>query len=294
MNELALFAGAGGGILGGLLIGWRTVCAVEIEPYPRRILVQRQDDGHLSPFPIWDDVRTFDGRPWRGIVDVVSGGFPCQDISAAGSRRGLAGARSGLWAEFARIIGEVQPEWAFIENSQHLRTRGLVTVLQDLASLRYDARWCVLGASDLGAPHQRKRMWIAAHAHGRRERNVAINEKVAGPPGVAGHSDAPGPAHSDGPRPPIPRAHQWWPMSVAEGVDDGVAHRMERVRATGSGQVPSVAALAWRLLTAAPESSPNDAAAPCRSPARQGHTSSGPPTCDPQESTPGASAASMR
>ena len=84
LNELALFAGAGGGILGGKLLGWRTVCAVEWGQYPASVLCARQNDGLLPPFPIWDDVQTFDGKPWRGIVDVVSGGFPCQDISAAG------------------------------------------------------------------------------------------------------------------------------------------------------------------------------------------------------------------
>jgi len=84
MNELALFAGAGGGILGGKLLGWRTVCAVEWEAYPASVLCARQNDGLLPPFPIWDDVCTFDGNPWRGIVQVISGGFPCQDISAAG------------------------------------------------------------------------------------------------------------------------------------------------------------------------------------------------------------------
>jgi DNA (cytosine-5)-methyltransferase 1 len=89
VNELALFAGAGGGILGGKLLGWRTVCAVEREPYAASVLVARQNDGFLPPFPIWDDVCTFDGRPWRGRVDVVSGGFPCQDISAAGKERAL-------------------------------------------------------------------------------------------------------------------------------------------------------------------------------------------------------------
>ena len=89
MNELALFAGAGGGILGGHLLGWRTVCAVEWEAYPASVLCARQNDGLLPNFPIWDDVQTFDGKPWRGIIDVVSGGFPCQDISAAGRGGGL-------------------------------------------------------------------------------------------------------------------------------------------------------------------------------------------------------------
>jgi len=77
VNELALFAGAGGGILGGHLLGWRTVCAVERDAYAAQILAQRQTDGLLPPFPIWSDVCSFDGRPWRGLVDVVSGGFPC-------------------------------------------------------------------------------------------------------------------------------------------------------------------------------------------------------------------------
>ena len=89
MNELALFAGAGGGILGGHLLGWRTVCAVEWEAYPASVLCARQNDGLLPPFPVWDDVQTFDGHPWRGIVDVVSGGFPCQDISISGGGRVL-------------------------------------------------------------------------------------------------------------------------------------------------------------------------------------------------------------
>ena len=140
-RELALFAGAGGGILGGKLLGWRTVCAVEWEPYPATVLAQRQNDGILPPFPIWDDVRTFDGRPWRGIIDVVSGGFPCQDISAAGGGEGLDGERSGLWREMARIIGEVRPIIAWVENSPMLTSRGLGTVLGDLAEMGYDARW---------------------------------------------------------------------------------------------------------------------------------------------------------
>ena len=160
LNELALFAGAGGGILGGKLLGWRTVCAVEWEPYPASVLCARQNDGLLPPFPIWDDVQTFDGKPWRGIVDVVSGGFPCQDISAAGKGAGIDGERSGMWREMARIIREVRPRYAFVENSPMLTSRGLGVVLADLASMGFDARWGVLGAADVGANHQRDRIWI--------------------------------------------------------------------------------------------------------------------------------------
>lgn len=165
MNELALFAGAGGGILGGKLLGWRTVCAVEWQPFAVGLLCQRQNDRVLQPFPIWDDVRTFDGTPWRGIVDVVSGGFPCQDISSAGKGAGLVGERSGLWKEMARIVGEVRPRVVFVENSPMLTIRGLGTVLGDLAALGFDAEWGVLGAHSIGANHKRERIWILAYAN---------------------------------------------------------------------------------------------------------------------------------
>lgn len=162
MNELHLFAGAGGGILGGMLLGHTCVCAVEIEKYPRRVLLQRQRDGILPRFPIWDDIQTFDGRPWKGRVDVVCGGFPCQDISAAGKGAGIDGERSSMWRHMARIIGEILPRFVLVENSPMLVGRGLARVLGDLAEMGYDARWCVLGAADLGAPHKRDRIWLVA------------------------------------------------------------------------------------------------------------------------------------
>lgn len=226
MNELALFAGAGGGILGGKLLGWRTVCAVEIDPYARRVLLARQADGCLEPFPIWDDVTTFDGRPWRGRVDVVSGGFPCQDISAAGSGKGLDGERSGLWSEFARIIGEVQPAFVWVENSPFLIVRGIDRVLWDLAALGYDARWGVVSAADAGAPHLRKRVWIVAHAVQVRERWDGQHAEMAVPWREAEQNE---------PEPPR--------------VVDGVAHRLDRINCTGNGQVPAVVRLAWNTLT---------------------------------------------
>jgi len=162
VNELALFAGAGGGILGGHLLGWRTRCAVEFDPYARAVLLARQRDGCLPRFPIWDDVRTFDGHTWRGSIDIVTGGFPCQDISAAGKGAGITGERSGLWKHMARIIGEVRPRYAWVENSPMLVGRGLAVVLGDLAEMGYDAQWGIVGADDAGAPHQRERIWIFA------------------------------------------------------------------------------------------------------------------------------------
>ena len=162
MNELALFAGAGGGILAGHLLGWRTVCAVEWEPYPASVLCARQNDGFLEAFPIWDDIRTFDGRPWRGIAKVISGGFPCQDISISGKGDGLEGQRSSMWYEMARVVSEVRPKYVFVENSPVLTIRGGVRVIGDLTEMGYDCKWTVMGAADVGAPHQRDRIWILA------------------------------------------------------------------------------------------------------------------------------------
>ena len=163
LNTFHLFAGAGGGILADLLLGHNPIGACEIEPYPRNVLLARQRDGFLPNFPIWDDVCTLDGKPWRGSVDVLCGGFPCQDISAAGKGAGITGERSGLWKEYARLIGEMRPKFVFAENSPLLRTRGLGVVLEDLASLGYHARWGVLGARDVGAPHKRDRIWILGY-----------------------------------------------------------------------------------------------------------------------------------
>jgi len=231
MNELALFAGAGGGILGGKLLGWRTVCAVEIEEYCRKVLMQRQDDEILELFPIFDDVRTFDGNPWRGAIDVITGGFPCQDISSAGKGAGLAGKRSGLWFEMLRVIKEVEPSFVFIENSPNLRTRGLATVLQGLASLGYDARWCVLGAWHVGAPHRRNRMWILAHS----KIGEGYDVRRLRSQGDASRNDA-------GEKP--------WQIEPCMGrVADGVAHRVDRLKALGNGQVPLVAATAWNIMS---------------------------------------------
>ena len=166
MNELALFAGGGGGILESYLLGWKVLAAVEIERYPRDVLLQRQKDGILPSFPIWDDIRTFDGYPWRGRIDIVTGGFPCQDISVAGKGKGITGSRSGLWKEMARVVYEVQPRFVYVENVPAITSRGLGVVLGDLAQMGYDARWCVLGADDAGAPHIRKRFWLLAYPNG--------------------------------------------------------------------------------------------------------------------------------
>jgi len=206
MNELALFAGHGGGILGGILCGFRTVCAVEIDDYARRVLMARQDDGCLPAFPIWDDVRTFDGGPWRGVVDIITGGFPCQDISIAGPGAGLEGERSGLWREMRRIVGEVGPRFVIVENSPALTYRGLHEVLGDLAAMGYDARWGVLGAVHAGAPHRRERIWIVANAAALRS-SPGLADPQAGQEGNATESDD---GSEDAAWMPCPCCDDWW------------------------------------------------------------------------------------
>ena len=266
MNELALFAGAGGGILGGKLLGWRTVCAVERDAYAAQILAQRQNDRLLEPFPIWSDVQTFDGTRWRGIVDVVSGGFPCQDISAAGKGAGIEGARSGMWKEMARIIGEVRPRYAFVENSPMLTTRGLGTVLADLASLGFDAEWGVLSAADVGANHQRERIWILAHASqlqcngGNNHDAISMGGKSQSEFGNDGWSQTM--AHTNSTQRKrtkqsigIATEHSnigqpsWWKTEPDVGrVANGLAFGMDRLKAIGNGQVPLCAATAFTIL----------------------------------------------
>lgn len=266
MNELALFAGAGGGILGGHLLGWRTVCAVERDAYAAQVLAQRQNDGCLPAFPIWSDVCSFDGRPWRGLVDVVSGGFPCQDISAAGNGVGIDGERSGLWREMARIIGEVRPRFVFVENSPLLVGRGLAVVLGDLADLGYDAQWFRLSASDCGAPHQRDRLWLVANPDGSRQPQHARQQQDGGMGAEQRCEDV---AHANsnecnrrggavqmgrigGAQEAPPngdfRGNEWPAESSVGRMAHGVANRLDRLKALGNGQVPRVAAAAFAML----------------------------------------------
>jgi DNA (cytosine-5)-methyltransferase 1 len=255
MNELHLFAGAGGGILGGMLLGHTTVCAVEIEPYRRQVLLQRQRDGILPRFPIWDDVCTFDGKPWRGLVDVVCGGFPCQDISTAGKGSGLEGSRSGLWREFFRMVREIRPKTVFVENSPALTVRGLGVILGNLASVGYDAEWDVFSAAECGADHLRKRIFILAHTQG--EPLLQLSKTLMAPDSVEIRQ-----SRQRKPKQQLPSASSPFGEAnslvnaVREGSvpfvcrrHDGMANGMESVSALGDGQVPAVVKLAWETLS---------------------------------------------
>ena len=164
LTELSLFSGAGGGVLASRMLGHRVVCYVEHDAYCQAVLQRRIADGAFDDAPIWDDVRTFDGHPWAGLVDIISAGFPCQPFSVAGSRQGGADLRNG-WPDTCRIVREVRPRYAFLENVPGLIAGAhgyFGTVLADLAALGYDTEWTCLSAAAVGAPHRRNRVWILA------------------------------------------------------------------------------------------------------------------------------------
>lgn len=158
MRYLSLFSGIGGLDLGLERAGWEPVAFCEAEPYARMVLAK-----HWPQVPAHTDVNTLNGADYAGI-DAVVGGFPCQDISSAGRGAGLVGARSGLWFQMLRVIGEARPRWVVAENVPALRTRGYDECAAGLEELGYAVRSVVVGAEHVGAPHRRHRVFIVANA----------------------------------------------------------------------------------------------------------------------------------
>jgi len=141
MRELSLYTGSGGGLLGTHLLGWQTVCAVEIEEYARDVLLKRQKDGLLPKFPIWDNAKTFNGEEWRGRVDVVTAGFPCQPFSVAGKRKGELDERN-MWPDTYRIIREVQPKFLLLENVPGLLAKRTETLYRTSLPIENEQVYC--------------------------------------------------------------------------------------------------------------------------------------------------------
>ena len=158
MNVLDLFSGIGGFSLGLERAGMKTVAFCEVDKKCQQVLKK-----HWPGVPIFDDVSTLKGEDIEETVDVICGGFPCQDISLAGKGAGLEGERSGLWTEFHRLIKEIKPKYAIIENVSALRSRGLDQVLREISEIGYDAEWHCITAASIGAPHRRDRVWIVAY-----------------------------------------------------------------------------------------------------------------------------------
>jgi DNA (cytosine-5)-methyltransferase 1 len=166
LKVLDLFSGIGGFALGMEKAGFETVAFCDIDPAARKVLQK-----NFPNKPVFDDVSklTKEILDDHGItIDVIVGGFPCQDISLAGKGAGLAGERSGLWFEFHRLIKEIKPKWVIAENVSALRSRGLDQVLRSLSEIGYDAEWHCIPASAIGAPHRRDRIWIVAYSESQR------------------------------------------------------------------------------------------------------------------------------
>jgi len=236
MNELSLFSGAGGGLLATKhFLNWRTIGYVEQDPYCQNIITQRAKEGFLDTAPLWGDINEFieSGAvdQYEGVTDVVTGGWPCQPFSVAGRRRGKDDPRN-CWPQCIEVIRRVKPRFFFGENVSGLLNSGYFSeILRTLAQAGYNARWLVLGADDVGAPHRRKRVWILAYPNGpqRKRGSVSgrIQEELSHPSGAS-----------------------WWEVEPNVGrVANGVASWMDKLRATGNGQVPRVAATAWELLS---------------------------------------------
>ena len=242
-----------------------TIGFCEIDPFCRRVLAK-----HWPHIPIWDDVRTLTGRDLataRLVPDVICGGWPCQDLSVAGKGAGLAGERSGLWSHFARIVGDVRPKYAVMENVAALLGRGIERVLGDLAALGYDAEWHCIPASAVGAPHRRDRVWIVAYPNDRRQlqpQGRECDQRRWFGNGGADVADADQPRlearlrsaisqTQDGTTQRPDSVHRWWLSEPDVGrVAHGVPARVDRLRALGNAVVPQIPEIIGRAILNGP------------------------------------------
>jgi DNA (cytosine-5)-methyltransferase 1 len=258
MRELSLFSGAGGGLLGTYLLGWKHIGYVEFNDYCQRVIRQRIIDGILPNAPIFGDVRTFisDGyaASYQGMVDVITGGFPCQPFSVAGKRAG-AGDPRNMWPATRDCVRIVRPRHCFFENVPGLLNSGYFgTIVRDLAQGGYCVRWRILSAAELGAPHKRDRLWIVAHAEIGKDRRIQqprIRTNIgAGSKDVADAQSIYVQRHPHGQGQRQLGRSSWWAVEPDVGrVANGMASRVDRLKALGNGQVAAVARAAWELLS---------------------------------------------
>ena len=230
MNVLDLFSGIGGFSLGLERAGMTTVAFCEIEPFPRKVLAK-----HWPDVPIYEDVRTMD---FSGVsADVITAGFPCQDLSNAGKRAGITGERSGLYRYVLESIRVVRPRFAILENVAAILARGMGSVLGDLATEGYDAEWDCVCANEVGAPHERDRTWIVAYPECERQQKPR------------GYLDAMHPApdsyrEAGG----LVDAFQGKSLPYVCGRHDGISEGMDRLKALGNSIVPQIAELIGRAI----------------------------------------------
>jgi DNA-cytosine methyltransferase len=259
LNGLALCAGVGGLELGieRVFDGYQTVAFVEGEAFAASNLVKKMEEGSLAPAPIWSDLRTFDGIPWRGKVDVLSAGFPCQPFSIAGKREGVEDSRH-LWPSVSRIIGEVRPSIIVLENVPGVIDAAGLGIAGNLSQMGYDFAWGIVRASEAGAPHRRARFFgvgLISDTHGEIESNEPFHARqrrfIQEPLSKTNNTGwkKPGRTFSNDEEHKTSECGGWWKVEPGVGrVVDGVADWMDRLRACGNGVVPHQADLAIRIL----------------------------------------------
>ena len=257
LRVLSLFAGIGGMELGlERTGGFETVAQCEIDPFCRKVLAK-----HWPHVKRYEDVRTLtaDALARDGIgVDVITGGFPCQDISSAGYKVGIGGQRSGLWSEYSRLIGELRPSYVLVENVAALLSRGLDVVLGDLAQIGYDAEWHCIPASAVGAPHQRDRVWIIANPNNQSKSVSAKHDETRGVQEVGNviHAECRfiplglhlGRIGRFGQPLPWDRVWEGENSPLGLGMVDGVPQRLDRLRSLGNAVVPQIPELIGRAI----------------------------------------------
>jgi len=262
VNELSICAGYGGIGLGlGIAVpAARTVCFVEREAAACEVLASRMQDKSLDRAPIWTDLTTFDGKPWRGAVDIISAGIPCQPWSVGGKQAGLEDERH-LGEELVRVVGEVGPNYVFVENVSGFVRQGAPDLLGRLASLGFDAEWGLFSASGVGATHRRQRFFLLAYSsscrwrdfqqrepEGREANGVRDQGQAAAADDGAAMVHTPFPPGPNGDWSGIPEEYHPAIESQVRGVVDGTPGRVDQLRMLGNGVVPLVAAHAFRSL----------------------------------------------
>lgn len=242
LNGLDLFSGIGG-ITYGLRGYVQPLCYCENDRYAQSVLLSRMRDHLLPRAPIWDDVRTFPAAEVLGQVDIIYGGFPCQDISIAGNGKGLEGERSGLYFEVLRLVEYLKPKFIFLENVPAIRTRGLPRVIKTISDCGYDLRWGVVSAKAVGAPHLRKRWFALAHRRCERRQQESLGALANESPDEGRDSK------KDNEPKRMVQGDFWPPLNLKIcGMDDGLSGRMERVKCLGNAVVPIQARKAFEEL----------------------------------------------
>lgn len=257
VNELSLFSGIGGGCIASMMLGHRIIGYVEKDEYCQKILRARIDDELLSNAPIFGDIRAFIDNGccelYRGITDIVSGGFPCQPFSVAGKREAEKDDRN-MWPATCEVIKRIAPLYVFLENVPGLVSSGYFgVILQNFSEIGYDARWMHLSASDCKAPHKRERLWILAYSKKIYDR-LCDSDKNKGQKSESGKCNGEG-VFSDTDREQAKRIAESWKECDSwrdePGLDRvayGVPDRVQRTKALGNAQVPIVAATAFKTL----------------------------------------------